>query len=143
VREQDRAESVHHVQRRRVQMQQRHQSEVEPAARADERVERGGDDERGHDERDARECAQQSLSAKLVARDQIRSGQADEEREQRRERGLPKREGEHLPQVSITCQRREGAEVKMSLRRKAEAQNRGERVKVEQTEEEQRNNEQC
>src|SRR3972149_1251518 len=73
------AGGVRHVQRRRAEMQKRHQSEVDPAARPDERAERSGDDERGHDERDAREGAQHAFATKLAARDEKRAGQPGEQ----------------------------------------------------------------
>jgi hypothetical protein len=82
VRHQDDPDRVVDVDRRVIDAEQCLEQVVDPAARADQRRERGGDDDCRQDERDRRQRAEQRLAPKVVSREDVCGGKGSRQREQ-------------------------------------------------------------
>ena len=136
VGQQDAAQRVTQVQRRARQPQRVHQQRVERRLRPQHRRERRRHDDGRQHEGHGRQRVEQALAGEVVAREDVRARQAQEQRQRGRKQGLPQREADHAQRRCAEDSRQQRVGRQPTVPRQAFAQNRAQWVEVEEDEEE-------
>ena len=138
VRQQDHPDRLLHLQRRLAEVQNLHQPAIHLAIGAEQGAESCRHHHRRHDEGDGAERPEHGFAREGVAGEDIGRGQAEDQRQQRRDGRLPGGKPEYASIVRLLYEHRQGRQVEPSVRREAEAQNFAKRIEKEEGQERQR-----